>query len=94
MNTQLSVLLEPLRKLISKQHLFLFIVISCILFSIAIYSLYQVLTIANTPHETPASTIQGFDQRTIDQIKNLRDSSNATDTVTLPSPRPNPFVEK
>mgnify|MGYP001587036466 CR=1 FL=1 len=94
MNTQLSVLLDPLKKLLSKQHLFLFIVISCILFSVAIFSLYQVLTIASTPKEAPVSTIEGFDQKTIDQIKNLRDSGNAADTVALPSPRPNPFVEK
>ena len=94
MNAQLSSVFDPLKKFISKQHLFLFVIISCILFSVAIYSLYQVLTIANTPKETPTSTIEGFDQKTIDQIKNLRDSSNATDTVSLPSPRPNPFVEK
>lgn len=96
MNTQLSLstFLDPLKRVISKQHLFLFIVISCILASVAIYSLYQVLTIANTPTQPPVSTIEGFDQKTIDQIKNLRDSTNATDNVVFPSPRQNPFVEK
>lgn len=94
MNAQLSILIRPLMKLLSKHHAFLFVTICALLLAASIYFLYDVLSLANPAPNSTGSTISGFDQKTIDQIKQLRDSKDTPDAVVFPSPRANPFVEK
>lgn len=85
--------LKQLTGIVSKHHSFIFIIVVCLALAAAIYSLYDVLALADANSATTTSTISGFDQDTINKIKNLHDSSDATETVEFPSPRYNPFVE-
>ncbi|MFZ2544676.1 MAG: hypothetical protein WAW80_01740 [Candidatus Saccharimonadales bacterium] len=94
MNNQLVVILDPLRKIISKYHALLFFAVIALSFAFAIYSLNDVLSLSNTTTEKVSSNISGFDQKTIDKIKNLHGSNDTADSVVFPTPRSNPFVEK
>lgn len=94
MNSQLSTFFEPVQKIFSKHHFIIFAVISSVALGAAVYSLYDAIQASSAVTDTSLnSTIQGFDQDTIDSIKKLHDSSDTTQSLTLPSPRPNPFVE-
>ncbi len=93
MTPQIYSLVASVRRFFGRHHAIIFIVIVSLLFAVAIFTLYQIFIIAATPTTNGNSTIGGFNQKTIDQIKELHDSSNANTTITLPSPRPNPFVE-
>lgn len=94
MNAQIEILFRPILKLISKHHAFLYLTICALLLAASIYFLYDVLSLANPAPNSTGSTISGFDQKTIDQIKQLRDSKDTPESLVFPSPRPNPFVEK
>jgi hypothetical protein len=93
MNADFYLVSKKITVFIRKHHAVIFITPLCIFLSIAIYFLYLVIQTTLTPSIAPASTIGSFDQKTIDKIKNLHDSTNSPTTVALPSPRPNPFVE-
>jgi len=73
-------------------HVVLFISTLCILLSIGIFVMYQTTQSTFTIPNVTTSTITDFNQKTIQEIKDLHDSTTKT-TVTLPSPRPNPFTE-
>lgn len=92
MTPQLYTITKGLRSFLGLHHLVIFISIVGLLLSYAAYSLYEV--IASPPEaDVPSSTIDVFDQETINKIKKLQDSSTGSTTVTLPYPRSNPFVE-
>ena len=93
MTPQLYSVAASVRRFFGRHHPIIFILIISLLFAVAIFTLYQIFIIAATPTTNGSDTIGGFDQTTINKIKELHDSSNADTTITLPSPRPNPFVE-
>lgn len=94
MNENSSISLKQITKIISKHHSFIFIIVACLGLAAVIYSLYDVMNTAGTSSTSTTSSISGFDQTTINKIKNLHDSSDAPDTIAFPSPRSNPFIEK
>lgn len=90
---QLTLLLAPLKSFLAKHHPVLFISLITLLLAAAVYTLYDVVANATAPVEDATSTIVKFDQKTIDKIKELHDSSDTVEKLDLPSPRSNPFVE-
>lgn len=77
----------------SRYHLVTFILLACLMLAVAVFLLFGVIESTNTQSTNVSSTITGFDQKTIDKIKNLRDSNSGTAQLQLPSPRSNPFSE-
>lgn len=95
MTPQLYLFTASLKKFISKHHPVMFITLISLSLAACIALLYYVLVIGNVDESNSASTIEPFNQKAIDRIKDLNISSDTTNiTLTLPSPRPNPFVEK
>ncbi len=93
MTPQLYALKAQARTFILRHHPTLFLVTILLLLVGAAYSLY--LVIYETPEATtPPDTLTSFNQKTIDQIKSLRSSTDGVDKLTFPTPRSNPFVEK
>jgi predicted PurR-regulated permease PerM len=82
---------KPLTQFLAKHHAVLFISFIMLLLALAVYFLYVTSMVKQT--ETTTSTIGQFDQATIDKIKRLHDSSDASNKLVFPSPRSNPFVE-
>lgn len=79
---------------VKKHHAILFISLLAVIVAYAITSFYQALTISFEKPINTNSTIQNFDQKTVDKIKNLHDSSDTSvGPIVLPSPRANPFSE-
>lgn len=93
MTPQLFSFVNSVRRFFGRHHPVVFISVISLLMAIAIFLLYQVFASTNSPQPENSSTISDFDQKTIDKIKTLHDSSSADTTITLPSPRSNPFVE-
>lgn len=94
MTPQLYSLTAGLRSFVKKHHAILFITLLALLLGLAVAAFYQSLTITfETPIDT-TSTVQSFDQKTVDKIENLHDSSDsAANALTFPSSRTNPFSE-
>ena len=92
MTLQFYALRKQAGQFLAKHHVVLFLSLIGLILAIAIYMMYQVVQTTFAPPVVTSSTIVGFDQKTIDQIKDLHDSSSDT-TIQLPSPRPNPFAE-
>lgn len=93
MTPQVYMLLKNIRSFLGLHHAVIFVSIIGLLLPYAAYSLYDVIASPPSVTNTPTSAIDEFDQDTINKIKSLRDSSSGDTSVTLPSPRPNPFVE-
>ena len=93
MTPQLYTFSKNIRTFFGQHHAVIFATAIGLLLSLAIFSLYEVLVLPTSEPTTQSSVVDKFDQKTIDKIKTLHDSSNGTSSVTLPSPRPNPFVE-
>lgn len=94
MNTQLNLIANNVRTFLKTHHAILFISIVSLLLGVAVFSLYQVLSDALATPAGSNTTIQPFDQKTVDRIKRLHDSSDVgSETIILPSSRPNPFGE-
>ena len=93
MTPQLYALKSSLVNVFSKHHPFIVIAITLLLLSAAIYSLYGVV-ISSSIAVVPNNTAINIDKKTVEQIKNLRVSSEGADTLAFPTPRPNPFQEK
>lgn len=93
MTPQLYALRASVRTFILRHHPTMFIVTILLLLIGATVSLYFVTTETATvpPQE---SIVTGFNQKTVDQIKNLHDSTESGDKLVFPTPRSNPFVEK
>ena len=95
MTQNLYTLLNPLRAFVQRHHPIMFISFVGLSLAIGILSLYDVLTVTFETPDASQSTISSFDQRTVDKIKNLHDSSNSTvNTLVFPTPRANPFIEQ
>ncbi|MDB5183612.1 MAG: hypothetical protein JWO07_293 [Candidatus Saccharibacteria bacterium] len=93
MSPELYVAGKRILGFLGKYHAVIFLSLVGLVLAAGIYVMYLVI---QTTFETPivtTSTISDFDQKTIDSIKNLHDSTNSTVTVDLPSPRSNPFAE-
>jgi cell division protein FtsL len=91
MKLEIPVALLPVRRFFTKHHAVIFISFITLLLAIAIYTLYMSSTAQ--PVDNPTSTIGQFDQATIDKIKELHDSSDATSELAFPESRSNPFTE-
>lgn len=81
-----------IRTFFGRHHPIVFIAVTGLLLAVALLALYGVLT-STDASTTTSSSIGGFDEKTADKIKALRASDSGNATITLPSPRPNPFVE-
>lgn len=91
---ELALSLRPVHKFLSKHHPVIFICFIAILLSIAVYSLYDVMKAAEVPSDSTATTTATqFDEKTIDRIKKLHNSSDTSDALTFPTSRFNPLVE-
>jgi len=90
---QLYALRATARTFLMRHHPTIFIISLLLLFTIAVSSLYLITTMSTTATTLPDSTSTGFNQKTVDQIKNLHDSVESADKLVFPSPRSNPFVE-
>lgn len=93
MTPQLYTLSKQFQRFLAKHHAVLFFSFIGLIIAAAIYLMYQVVQTTFSPLAVASSTISGFDQTTIDKIKNLHNSTNNNVTIQLPSPRPNPFTE-
>jgi len=92
--TQLTIYLLPLRSFLQKHHPVLFIATVILFLAYIVFSLYEVTELTEpSAGSSNTSSIAGFDQATVEKIKNLHSSTDGNDTLTLPSPRANPFVE-
>lgn len=74
-----------------RYHVVVFAVIILGGLAAATFALYQTTLLAQTVN--PGTTGTTFDNGTIDKIKNLRSSSDASAPLELPSGRTNPFQE-
>jgi hypothetical protein len=90
MTPQLYQLVGSARVFFGRHHPVIFFAILGLSLAAAVFTLYQVLPATSSG---VTSTITGFDEATVQKIKQLHDSGTTNTTITLPSPRPNPFVE-
>lgn len=94
MSPEIHIVWQRVRTFVQRHHPVMFISTVGILLALAVYSLYDVLTITFFDPSTAQSSIKPFDKKTVDKIKKLHISSDTTsDSLTFPSPRFNPFVE-
>jgi len=93
MTPQLYSIGQQVQKFFVKHHSVVFIAFISLFTAISIYVAYQVVQTVFEPTAPPTSTINGFDQKTIEKIKTLNDSNSGSVSIQLPSPRPNPFAE-
>ncbi len=94
MTPQLYALRASARTFLMHYHPMIFTVSILLLLSTAVFSLYLIATMSATVSTLSDSTVTGFNQETVDQIKSLHDSAESADKLVFPSPRSNPFVEK
>jgi hypothetical protein len=92
MTPELYALSNQLTASLKKHHVVLFISCLGIMLSVAIYLMYQTTQSTFVLPNATSSSITDFDQKTIQKIKDLHDSSTSP-TVMLPASRPNPFSE-
>lgn len=94
MQLELYAINKKLSELLGRYHMILFILLASISLIVAIFLLYQSVNAASdTSSEIDNSALTSFDQKTIDKIKDLQDSSNGNAELQLPTPRANPFFE-
>lgn len=94
MTPQLYALRASARTFLMRHHPMIFTISILLLLITAIFSLYLITTMSPSTTTLSDSTVTGFNQKTVDQIKNLHDSAESADKLVFPSPRSNPFVEK
>jgi len=93
MSPQIYRFFKNARSFFGLHHTVIFITIVGLLLSLTVYSLYEVIIAPPEVSNTTNDQIDRFDKNTIGKIKDLRDSNTGDTSVTLPSTRPNPFVE-
>lgn len=94
MTPQFYLYIDGFKKFISRHHPVIFITSISLALAACVGLLYWVLVLTGVDESATTSTITSFDKETIERIKNLNISTNSAGaTITLPSPRPNPFVE-
>lgn len=81
-------LLHSYSHFMHRYHVVIFTIIIIGGLSVATYLMYQVTA---PPSATGTNTSTGFDQATIDRIKNLHSSDDTQAPLDLPSGRTNPF---
>lgn len=95
MNASLSLsgIITPLNHFFSKYHATIFFTTIILLLAGAIFTIYMTLSgpaEVDTSQEVITST---FDEKTAEEIKQLRESNKSSRDLAFPSPRSNPFVE-
>lgn len=81
-------LIRSYSQFMHRYHVVIFTIVIIGGLSAATYFMYK----ASTPGSTAGTnTVTGFDQPTIDRIKNLRSSSDSQEQLVLPPGRTNPF---
>lgn len=94
MTPQFYLYINGFKKFVGRHHPVIFIASMGLALAACVGLLYWVLVLTSVDDSTTTSTITSFDQETIERIKNLNISTNSAGaTLTLPSPRSNPFVE-
>jgi hypothetical protein len=94
MTPQVYLFVTSAKRFFKHHHPVIFISFIGILLAAAVAMLYWVLVIGFSNEGTNVTNIGSFDQKTVDKIKNLHNSSDPNGSpLVLPSPRSNPFVE-
>lgn len=78
-------------RFVSRYHVLLFVLFAFGGLSVSTFILYQ--TVASSQQAAPTSSAATFDKKTIEEIRNLRSSKEASSDLTLPAGRNNPFSE-
>ncbi len=89
----LSSLLNSINTFFEKYHSTIFFTTISLLLAGAILALYLDIQSPVSDETSEPVISSSFDQKTIDEIKDLRQSSESTRNLSFPSPRSNPFVE-
>lgn len=91
---EFSASLAPVTRFLGKYHTVIFISLIGILLAVAMFMLYQVLTVSDTATTPTDSSIAPFDKDTIQRINDLSASGDKTKAeLQFPTPRSNPFAE-
>lgn len=91
---EFSTSLAPVTRFLGKYHTVIFISLISILLAVAMYMLYQVLTVSDTTAAPTDSSIAPFDKETIKRIDDLSASGDKTKVeLQFPTSRANPFAE-
>lgn len=98
MDISLTALTNPLKHFVDRYHPTIFFAIIGLLLAAAVFLLYLVLQIPNSPSDNAAaptisSNFSNQEKETIKQIQELRESTESATTLNLPTPRGNPFTE-
>ena len=96
MNASLSLtsIITPATRFLSRYHATIFFTIVVLLLAGAILSLFLASQGSSTPDGLNETTVSSnFDQKTADQIQQLRESDESARDLDFPTPRSNPFVE-
>lgn len=94
MTPQLYLAVAKSRDFLKHHHPVIFISALGLLLAFSIFSLYEVLSITFLDPTSLQSAIQPFDKKTVTKIEQLHVANDSDeDSLTLPSPRVNPFVE-
>lgn len=88
--------IAPLVHAVKQYHATIVTVIIAVLISIAVFRLYQIVTISfetgvNGYAPTPKAS-SNFDQKTIERIDDLKSINDSNSALVFPN-RPSPFVE-
>jgi len=93
MTIELYAINKKINAFFARYHLVTFAFVASLLLAAAVYSLFTIIESTTATPTNTTSTITGFDQKTIDKIKSLRDSKNGTAQLELPLTRQSPFSE-
>lgn len=95
MNSSLSSLTTPISHFFGKYHATIFFTAIILLLAGSILSLYLTTTQSLSTQVTGENEIVSstFDDKTAEQIQELRESNESTSDLVYPSSRSNPFVE-
>lgn len=94
MNIQLSTIKTLLGRFVERFHVLIFVFVILGGLVVVVFLLNNIIiTSGNSSGYSPPSSSATFDQTTIDQIKQLKTSSEDSDQLDLSHGRTNPFVE-
>lgn len=96
MDQSLKQFISPLNKAFRQYHTTIAIVIVAIIVALAVFRLYQIVTVSNETgvdgYQPTSKTSGTFDQPTIERVDNLRTSTESDAPLQFPD-RQSPFVE-
>ena len=94
MTIELYVINKKLIAFFSRYHMVTFAFLACIFLAIVVYLLFMIIDSTTVAPTDASSTITGFDQQTVDKIKELRDSNSGSAEFHIPpGSRQSPFSE-